>query len=166
MCYRSSDWYGFSRLYLHHERKLDCLPSTTRSKITTLEDKRVKIYSSADSICHRIPKFSSSNALQLINWDLILEFSTFNSQSPARNKSSTQGMKNLTKWFGETEKKGIHTSPNHGICLCFFKWCIDTLHKVGGKMILSLESCAWNPSSCSILHFHLDLCPRTESIMH
>jgi len=126
----------------------------------------MKIFSYAKSICHRIPKFSSSNVLQLINRDFILEFSTFSIQSLATNKSSTPGMRNLMKWFGETKEKGIQTSPNRGTYFCISKLCVDTLGKVGGKMILSLECYPWNPSSCSILHFHPNLCPRTEFTMH
>jgi hypothetical protein len=113
--------------------------------------KRVKICSFTKSICHHSPKFSSSNVLQLINWDLIPEFSTLNSRSPVRNKSSTPKMKNLMKWFGETGEKGIQTSPNRDTCLYLSELCVDIMCKVGGKMILFLESCAWNPSSCSIL---------------
>ncbi len=59
--------------------------------------KRVKTYSSAESICHRMPKCSSPNALQLINRNLMPEFSTFNIQSLARNKSSIPKRKNLMK---------------------------------------------------------------------
>lgn len=132
-----------------------------RFKITTSEGKRVKICSSANSICHHISKFLTSNVLQLINQDFILEFSTLNIQSPARNKSSFPGMKNLMQWFGETWEKGIQTSPNRSTYFCLSELCVDTLGKVGGKMILSLECCTWNPSSCSILHFHLELYPRT-----
>ncbi len=90
----------------------------------------------------------------------------FNIQFLAKNKSSTPRMRNLMKWFGETKEKGIQTSPNRGTYFCISKLCVDTLGKVGGKMILSLECYPWNPSSCSILHFHPNLCPRTESIVH
>ncbi len=78
-----------------HERKFDCLPYGTRSKIITLEGRRMKVCSFVESICHCIPKLSSSNALQLINRDLAPEFSTLNIQSPIRNENSTLGMKNL-----------------------------------------------------------------------
>jgi hypothetical protein len=57
----------------------------------------VKICSSVESICHQMPKCSSPNALQLINQDLIPEFSTLSIQSLAKNKSSTLRMKNLMK---------------------------------------------------------------------
>jgi hypothetical protein len=68
--------------------------------------------------------------------------STLNNRSSAKNKSCITRMKNLMKWFGKIGKKGIQTSLNHNTIICFSKLCVDTLRKVGGKMILSLESCA------------------------
>jgi len=151
---------------LNHERKLDYFFSCTKFRITTTNGRRVKFCSFIKSICHHIPKLSSSNALQLIKQDLVPEFSTLYIRSLAWNKSSTLGIKNLLKWFGEIRKKGIQMSLIRDTCLCLFYLCVDTLHKVGGKMILSLKYCTWNPSSYSILHFHLDLCLSIKPIVH
>jgi len=97
MCHHSLNWHGSLRLHFHQELKLACLPSTTESKITTLDGKKMKIYSSTKSICHQMPKCSSLIGLQLINQDLNPEFSTLNIQSPNRNESSTPRMKFMMK---------------------------------------------------------------------